>query len=111
MHHHFGMHVVDPVVVVAAVAKRRYPRHRALLGFCLGNAALLYRGVLFLDDAERELAEMLQLDLLLLMQARGQLARLQEGNAQQPNETKADQGIDLSANGHPGPAHDSRHAA
>ena len=67
MHHHFRMHVVDPVIVVAAVAKRRNPRHRALLGVGGRNVALLRRGMLFLDDAEGYFAEVLQLDLLLLI--------------------------------------------
>ena len=73
------MHVVDPVIVVVAVAERRDPRHRALLGVGVRNAALLRRGMLFLDDAEREVAEVPQLDLLLLIEARCQFARAEKG--------------------------------
>ena len=110
MHHHFRMHVVDPVIVVAAVAKRRDPRHRALLRVGGRNVALLRGGMLFLDDAEGYFAEVLQLDLFLLNQARRQFARAEEGNAQQPDEAETDEGIDFPANGHPGLTYHSNHA-
>ena len=104
------MHVVDPEIVVVAVAERADPRHRALLGVGVRNAALLRRGMLFLDDAEREVAEVPQLDLFLLVEARRQFARFEKGRAQEPDETEADEGVDLSANRHPGPAYRSKHA-
>jgi hypothetical protein len=104
------MHVVDPEIVVVAVAERSDPGHRALLGVRVRNAALLHRGMLFLDDAERELAEMPQLDLFLVVEARCQFARFEIGHAQQPDEAEADEGINPSANRHPGPAYRSKHA-
>ncbi|MEH2588467.1 hypothetical protein V1273_002306 [Bradyrhizobium sp. AZCC 1721] len=110
MHHHFRMHVIDPVIVVVAVPERRDPRHRPLLGIGVGNAALLRRGMLFLDDAECEFAEVAQLDLLLLVQARCQFARIEKGDAEQPGKAQADEGIDLSANRQLGPAYHSKHA-
>jgi hypothetical protein len=65
--------------------------------------------MLFLDDAERDVAEVPQLDLFLLVEARCQFALFEKGHAQQPDEAEADQGINPSANRHPGPAYHSKH--
>ena len=55
MHHHARLHVVDPEIIVVAVSQRREPRHRPLLRVGDRDVALLCRGVLFLDDAERQI--------------------------------------------------------
>jgi len=55
-------------------------------------------------------AEVPQLNLLLLVEARCQFARFEKGRAQQPDEAEADQGINPSANRHPGPAYRCKHA-
>ena len=40
MHHHAGMHVIDPDVFIAAVAQRLHGRCCALPGFFVGHGAL-----------------------------------------------------------------------
>ena len=65
--------------------------------------------MLFLDDTEREFAEMLQFNLLLLIEARSQFARAEGGDAEEANEAEADEGVDLSANRHPGLTYHCNH--
>src|SRR5207237_7524703 len=85
--------------------------HRPLLRVGGGNLALLGRGMLFLDDAERQFAEVPQLDLFLLVEARCQFARVEGGDAQEPDEAEADERIDPSTDRHLQPTnHCKRHA-
>jgi hypothetical protein len=56
-----------------------------------------------LDDAKRQFGKMLQFDALLLLQARRQLARIEERYSQETCEAEADEPIDLPANSYSEP--------
>jgi hypothetical protein len=78
MHHHAWLHVVDPEIIVVAISQRRDPCQRPLLRVGDRDVAVLCRGMFLLDDAKRQFGKMLQFDALLLLQARRQLARIEE---------------------------------
>ena len=100
MHHHARLHVVDPEIIVVAVSQRRDTRQRPLLRVGDRDAALLHRCIFFLDDTERQFGHVPQFDLLLLIEAGGQFARVEKRNSDDADETEADQGINLPADGH-----------
>jgi hypothetical protein len=82
MHQDAGLHVGNEEIFVIAISERRDTCQRPFLRVGYRNAALLRGGVLFLDGTERQLGKMLQFDLLLLLQARCQLARVEDRNSQ-----------------------------
>jgi hypothetical protein len=104
MHQDAGHHVLDYEIIVVAVAERCHPRHCPLLRVGVRNLTPLRRGMFFPEDADGQLREVLQFDLLLLLEARCQLARVEDRNAQESNEAETDQRIDLSADRHSEPA-------
>jgi hypothetical protein len=84
MHHHFGMHVVDPEIIVAAVAEPADPRHGALLGVGVRNGRPSAPRMLFLDDAECDFAEVPQLQSASAGRGSMQVRASEKGDAKRP---------------------------
>jgi hypothetical protein len=93
MHQHLALHVGNEEIVAVAVAHRGDPGLGALLSVGLRHLAALGGGVLLLDRAERHFGEVLQLDLLLQIETRGQFAGVQKCDPEQTDEAQSDQGV------------------
>lgn len=74
MHHHLGMHVVDPKILLAAVTQGAHSIFGALLGLVFGHAALGRQAVEMHQDAMRRLHRLANA-VLALAQEHGPLRR------------------------------------
>jgi hypothetical protein len=92
------MHVVDPEIVVLAVTQRGHARRGGFLRLLRCHAVSDAR-VLFLDDPERDLREVRELESLLRDQPFVHLLQGDPGNADEAEKADGKQGEDFRSDG------------
>jgi hypothetical protein len=101
VHHHSGMHVVDPKIAVLIVAHDRQARRRAFLRLLGRDGAGLCGRMLILDDADGDLGEVLELELFLILQPEAHLLGFERYEPEQRDHAQRDDRVDLVADGKP----------
>jgi hypothetical protein len=101
MHHQAGVHVVDPEVVVVAVAHGPDARGRPLLGLVLGYHAHLRGGVFLLGNTQRQFSQVRQFHLLLVLEARAHIVHGKQRDGDQSDKAQRDDAVNLATDRDP----------
>lgn len=98
VHHHFGMHVVDPEITVGAVAHRADHVLGGRLRLFAGHRARLLHLVIFFENAERCRIELRQPCLPLVFQLGVRIVQKEDHRRREHGKRECDEAVKSGGN-------------